>query len=997
MQVCYDHIPTGHKLFYIMPRRYCLIVTVNGEYSIMKSDRSAKTRRPSKIMIAAGISLAALAWPTMLSAQTDEAPAVKTEAVAEDIIVTGSRINRRDADSVGPVLTLTSDDIAKSGTSSVGELLQKLPSAGVSLNSNGTQGTSYGASSINLRYLGGGEGSGNRVLVLVDGHRWVDGVGQRGFRDFVDLNTMPQGMIDGIEVLKDGASAIYGADAIAGVVNIKTVQPFDGLRGSARAGVTSHGDGDGAELSSVLTGGKTWERASVVLSGSYFKSRPIRTDARALTTLTLVPQTALGTSPNGLFILPGLSNNTYFGTPAGFASSATPAVFNNGTIGAGNLADNAFRPGALPGDFYNTQAQGIYSTGPSERYGIYGRFDYELTDEVALRLEGIYNRRKSSQLFSPVLLDVGGSAGTVRGFSIPNNQAFNPFGTTNGVPTANALAFASNSAWRIRKVMTDVGNRNNSQDVETVRLSLGLDGTFMIGAGEWRWDVFGSYSRNSIDTMAENGINYDNLFLGLGSPTTCAATSGCVPINLFSPMTEAQAAYVRYTTREYNRTELYNAAFNVTGNLFELPAGPLALAVGYEYRQNRGFDAPDAFVNAPSRFLSSQYTSTTSQTRTTTVGSYDLHEGYAELNVPLLRDQPLAESLELSLAGRYSDYSTVGSKVTLKAGLGNRPIQDILFRGTYSQGFRAPSILELYQGARQTSFQGTDPCNGGATVNASRPGCAGVPTGYNQTNFNLNGLIPGVISGNTSLKPETADTFSAGVAISPDSIPGLSLTVDYYKIEISNAIASQSATQILQLCAARGDVFCDLVRRDTGTGAILELLQGAQNLNSIETDGVDATLRYDFNTKAGRISAVVDASYLNSFKTTAPDPAGGVPIVDERAGKGDAPRSTYPHWKGQTSLGWTGDSVDATLRARYIGSSSDAVNTVKNSKTKAIVYTDFEMGFKVADDAARFTIGVNNVFDKAPPASYANAPINYDIYTYDARGRFIYAGFNIKM
>ena len=217
------------------------------------------------------------------------------------------------------------------------------------------------------------------------------------------------------------------------------------------------------------------------------------------------------------------------------------------------------------------------------------------------------------------------------------------------------------------------------------------------------------------------------------------------------------------------------------------------------------------------------------------------------------------------------------------------------------------------------------------------------------------------------------------------------------KIEISNAIASQSATQILQLCAARGDVFCDLVRRDTGTGAILELLQGAQNLNSIETDGVDATLRYDFNTNAGRISAVVDASYLNSFKTTAPNPASGAPIIDERAGKGDAPRSTYPHWKGQTSLGWTDDQIDATLRARYIGSSTDAVNAVKNSKTKAIVYTDFEMGFKVADDAARFTIGINNVFDKAPPASYANAPINYDIYTYDARGRFIYAGFNIKM
>ncbi|WP_194954663.1 TonB-dependent receptor [Sphingopyxis solisilvae] len=959
--------------------------------------RFARRPRAAKFAAAAGISLAALAWPSQAFAQNAEEDMASDAGAGGDIIVTGSRIGRKDADSVGPILTVTSDDIAKSGTSSIGDLLQKLPSAGVSLNSNGTQGTSYGASSINLRYLGGAEGSGNRVLVLVDGHRWVDGVGQRGFRDFVDLNTIPQGMIDGIEILKDGASAIYGADAIAGVVNIKTVQPFDGLRGSVRAGITSHGDG--SELGGKLTVGKTWDRAAIILSGSYFKSSPIRTDARDRTRLTLVPQTAVGTNPNGLFILPGLANNAYFGTPAGFASSANPIVLNNGaTIGAGNTADNAFHVGALPGDAYNTQAQGIYSTGPSERYGVYGRFDYELTDDVTIRLDGAYNRRKSNQLFSPVLLDVGGTAGTVRGFAIPNNQAFNPFGTANGVPAANALTFGANSAWRIRKVMTDVGNRNNIQDVETIRFSVGVDGSFMIGGGEWRWDVFGSYSKNSIDTVAENGINYDNLFLGLGSPATCAATAGCVPVNLFAPMTAEQAAYIRFTTREYNRTELYNAAFNVTGSLFDLPAGPVALALGYEYRQNRGFDAPDPVVNAPPIYLNpALYAKTTGQTRTPTVGSYDLHEAYAELNVPIFRDQPFAKSLELSLAGRYSDYSTVGSKVTLKAGLGYRPIDDILLRGTYSQGFRAPSINELYQGARQTSFQGVDPCNGGASANPGRPGCAGVPTGYNQANFNLNGLIPGVISGNTGLKPETADTISVGVAVSPTGVRGLSLTVDYYKIKIKNAIASQTPTQIMQLCAVRGGVFCELVSRDAGTGAILELLQGAQNLNAITTDGVDATLRYDFNSSIGRISAVIDASYLHSFKTTAPNPAGGEPIVDERAGRGDAPRSTYPRWKGQASLGWTGDTVDVMLRGRYIGPTTDVVNAVKDARTKSIIYTDLELGFNIADDSARFSLGVNNLFDKAPPASYANAPINYDIYTYDARGRFLYASFSVKM
>jgi len=430
--------------------------------------------------------------------------------------------------------------------------------------------------------------------------------------------------------------------------------------------------------------------------------------------------------------------------------------------------------------------------------------------------------------------------------------------------------------------------------------------------------------------------------------------------------------------------------------LFNLPAGEVALAVGYEYRRNRGVDNPDAIANAPSLYLNNAlYTKTTAQTRTATRGSYDLHEVYGELSVPVLKDSPVGKSLDLSLAGRYSRYSTVGGKATFKGGLGYRPVEGVLLRGTYAQGFRAPSILELYQGARQTSFQGSDPCNGGAAANAGKPGCVGVPAGYNQANYNLNGLIPGVISGNRNLRPETSDSISAGVALTP--FHGLSITVDYYNIEIKNAIASQSPTQIMQLCAQRAGVFCELVQRDASTGAIINLLQGAQNLNSIKTDGVDATVRYDFTTGVGRFGAVVDASWLGSFRTVSPDPSTGGTIVDDRAGKGDQPRATYPRWKGQASLNWDGEGANATLRARYIGSTTDVVNPVKDARTKAVTYIDAEVGFDVGEGRTRFGIGVNNLFDTQPPASYANAPINYDIYTYDARGRFLYARFSVKL
>lgn len=933
----------------------------------------------------AALSAGLLGLPAAALAQSGPEP----EATVDEIVVTGSRIQRRDADSVGPLLTLTAEDIRNSGAVSVGDLLQRLPSAGVSLNSNGTQGTSYGASSINLRYLGGAEGSGNRVLVLVDGQRWVDGVGQRGFRDFVDLNTIPLGMIEGIEVLKDGASAIYGADAIAGVVNVQTIRDFDGVRLTARTGITSEGDGE--QYSATANFGRRFENSAVVLSASYAREDAILTSDRDRTAVSLVPLTSPGTSPRGLFVLPGLANNAYFGTAAGFATSASPATaVALGGYGAGVLADNSFRTAALPGDLYNTQAQGLYSAGPSERYGVFGRFRAQLTEQVSFHVEGLYNRRQSNQLFSPVLLDIGGTSGTIRGFSLANNHPFNPFGTANGVPTANALTFAATQAWRVRKVLTDLGNRDNIQDVETWRIAAGVEGTFTALGRDWSWDAFGSWSRNEIQSSALNGVNYEDLFRGLGSPANCLASAGCVPINLFAPMTPEMANSIRFTTREFNATELFDVTYNITGDLFTLPAGPLSVAAGYEYRQNKAEDRPDVYANSTPVLLSSLYTTTTAQTRVPTVGEYALHEGYVEFAVPVLADVPLAYRLDVSLAARYSNYDTVGDATTVKAGVGWRPVEDLLIRGTWSQGFRAPSILELFQGGREVSVQAIDPCNGGAAARPTLPGCAGIPANYNQANFNLNGLIPGVTSGNRQLEPETADTFSAGFAFQPGAVPGLTLTADWYDITISDAIASQAAAQILGLCAARAGAFCDLVTRDPVTGAVTRLTQGAQNLSEIRTSGVDATVRYEFSTGIGRFAAVLDTSYLEEFTTVSPDPTGGPDILDERAGKGDRSRSTYPHWKGQGSLRWSDGPWMALWRGRYIGETTDVVNAVKDATTDAIFYQDLEGTYFFDRYDATVTVGVSNLFDEQPPASYANAPINYDIYTYDARGRSAY-------
>ncbi|MGE3667236.1 MAG: TonB-dependent receptor, partial [Steroidobacteraceae bacterium] len=904
----------------------------------------------------------------------------------QEVVVTGSRIQRADTSSVGPLQTLTSEDIVAAAPTSVGDLLQALPSVGMSLNSNGTQGTSFGVSSINLRYLGSAEGSGNRTLVLVDGHRWVNAVGGRGFRDFVDLNTIPLGIVDRIEVLKDGASAIYGADAIAGVVNIHTKQNLEGFEAAGRYGITDRGDNE--NTSGFVNWGTQGERASALFSLSYNDTKPLLTMDRALTERAIVPLTAPPSSPRGLFVLPGLSNNAFFGTPAGFAANTANAITRlpgGGAVDAGAAADSAFRVARLPADDFNTQSQGIYAIGPSERYGAFARVGWRFSDDLEMHAEALYNRRESSQLFSPVQIDVRGS----RGYAISNDQAFNPFGTANGVPLANALAFSGNS-FRIQRVAEEVGNRDNVQQVDTVRLALGLDGRLQL-AGEWRWDAFLSWSRNEATFDARNQVNYDHVFQALRSPAVCAAAQGCTPLNLFGDITPQMADYIRYNGHDEQTATQVDFAVNASRELFMLPAGAVGFAMGYEYRREKADDRPDAFAASLSTVLpllaGEPQPPTTAQAREPTKGSYDLHELYAEFNLPLLRDLPFAYRLDFDAAARYSEYSTVGGEATAKLGLAWRPVRDLLLRGTYSQGFRAPSILELYQGRRLTNFQAVDPCNGGG---AGRPGCAGVPPTYNQNQFG-GGTINGVVSGNENLEPETADTFSAGLAFTPAFLPGASLTFDWFRIDVDNAIAAQTATQLLQACAIR-QVNCDLIDR-APSGEVLELRQAVVNLSSIHVSGFDTTLGYAFDTRIGDFVASVDASYLDSFRTTIVQPDGSTDI-DERAGKSDQPRSTFPRWKGQAGLRYSYGNFDAGYKARYIGSSYDVPgNPVNGGEIDAITYHDLQLAYSFTDSKYRVALGIDNFTDRQPPVSRANNPINFDIYTYDIRGRYLYATF----
>ncbi|MBX3509875.1 MAG: TonB-dependent receptor [Hyphomonadaceae bacterium] len=940
----------------------------------------------SRALFLLGVGAGALMFSAF---SADVAHAQEGVSDADALVVTGSRIQRRDALSVGPLTTLTAQDIEAVAPTSLGDLLQTLPSVGVSLNSNGTQGTAFGSSSINLRYLGSAEGSGNRTLVLVDGRRWVNAVGGRGFRDFVDLNTIPLGLVERIEVLKDGASAIYGADAIAGVVNVHTRQNVEGFQINLRAGQTSEGDNE--NISGYVNWGGSWDRLSVLASVSYSDTGELLTSDRALTARALTPLTAPPSSPRGLYVLPGLNSNVYFGTAAAFGNNQANAITRLPgvtTIGAGAAADNSFRVATLPADDYNTMTQGIYATGPSERFGAFGRIAYEVSPTLTATFEALYSTRSSSQLFSPVLLDVRGS----NGFGISADQAYNPFGTANGVPVGNALAFTS-SAFRAQRVMEEVGNRNNVQDIETTRFLAALEGSFAL-MGEWNWDAHVSYSRNEATFIAYNQVNLQNVYSALRSPATCAAAPGCTPLNIFGVITPQMANYIRFNGHDEQTAEQFDFAANVSRTLFSLPGGPVGFAAGYEYRRESAEDLPDAFANSLSTVLplvsGAAQLPTTAQARDPTSGSYNLQEVYAEVNLPLLTNAPLVYSLDVDLAARYSDYSTVGDRTTGKIGVAWRPVSDLLVRATFSQGFRAPSILELYQGSRQTNFQAVDPCNGGG---AGRPGCAGIPVTYNQ-NLYGSGAIAGVTAGNPNLEAETSETVALGLAFTPAALPGLSFTMDWFRIDVEDAIASQTATQILQSCANRL-VYCDLVNR-AATGEVLELRQAVVNLASIEVEGVDAGARYQFDTGIGDFEASLDVSYLERYRTSIPQPDGSI-LVDDRAGLSNQPRSTFPRWKAQAGLRWDSGPWSAGWRIRYIGESEDVPgNAVNGGTIRAITYNDVQLGYEFAEPNVSLTFGVDNVGDTQPPASAANNPINFDIYTYDIRGRYFYGRVGLR-
>jgi iron complex outermembrane receptor protein len=938
----------------------------------------------------AGIaSLALIAGLSAVPAQAQDTPPAPspTDAAAptDDIVVTGSRIRRSPLDQDKPVVTVDESAIAKTGLTSIADVLQRLPSAAGGLNTkvnnagniggppDGT-GVSSGSAEIDLRYL-----AAKRTLVLVDGLRFVNGSAAGGIPASVDLNELPTNMIERIEVLQSGASPLYGSDAVAGVVNIITKQGQEGLKASAQFGTYRQGDGHTWNLEASYGIQSKDTGTSVVFGASYVKQEAVSTADRSISQFPTPGATSCAAGgcssaiPNGRFDVLGQSLTLI--APVIGRTPVYPTDFKNYVSSRDSFN---FAP-------YN------YLLTPSERYGAFFNFKQELTDSINMRVKLVYNHRHSRTEAAFLPLFVGPDAGNgnlLDTISVDATNPYNPFGVTLSSGADGSTANYST----IRRRFVEGGQRVFTQNVDTMSATLSFDGSFHIGDHRWYWDVNGVYGINDAHQLFTGNVNAANLARALGPVSAC--TGACVPFNIFGgvgSITQPMLDYVTFDERDKSHQRLGDFTANLSGDLFDLPAGPIGVAIGYEHRDQYASYDPDPIIVAG---LGADVP--TSPAR----GGFNVDEFYGEIRIPILSHTPFFEKLELDGAVRHSNYSSFGSNTTYTASGLWKPIPDLLLRGGYAESLRAPSIGELYAGPSRFDATIDDPCTsapgGSFQTNATvRANCIanGVPANGSYAEP-VGGQLGVFSQGNTALKPETAKTWTAGGVYSPSWARGfssaLSLEVNWYKIGLKNAIDSVPATLTLSRCAFNADpISCAAIRR-TANGSVAGINARLLNLNAINTDGIDASFNFRSRDVAGgTVGLAVNAAWLLKYDVLPPADL-GAPTLELAGTERGSPDQAYPRFKLNATIDWSSMGYGASFTGRYISkvAERDGVHTMGST-----FYGDVQLYFSPAwmDHRWRLTLGVNNLFDRDPPACFTCDSANYDPTTYDVPGQFGYA------
>ena len=887
------------------------------------------------------------------------------------IEVTGSRIKRTDIETSQPIFSMSREEIQAQGLTSVGDVIQNISTNGSTLNTTYNNGGN-GETRVNLRNIGS-----NRTLVLVNGRRWVGGTGLGGA---VDLNTIPTAAVERIEVLKDGASTIYGSDAIAGVVNVILRQNFDGAEANAYFG--QFDKGDGTRQAYDITIGSSGERWSAMAGAGYVKEEPVWAGDREI---SAVPN--FGSSPGygGSAALPdGLM--CIFDDDLGCTN---PDRTEYGVFIPDPSNPNGWRPYRGIVDNYNF-APDNYLITPQERKSIFANASLDISDNLRFKMTTTFNQRRSEQILAAMPVSFGVFAsGVGSSVVISANNIYNDYG--------------QEIAGGLRRTV-ETGGRIFRQNVDTFAFNGGFEGTFEVGERYFDWEAGMFYGENSQSDSTDGLLTFTALrnalgasFIdGSGTPrcgTPGAVIEGCVPLDfLHGPgtITPEMLSYVTFQAHDQFGYEQKNYYANIGGDLFNLPGGPLAFSFGIESRTESGYDHPDALINAGD---------TTGNARTATDGSFKVDEAYLEFAVPVLADVPGAQLLDFSIASRYSDYSNFGDTINSKFGFRWKPIDDLMIRGNWSEGFRAPSVTELFSGAADSYPTISDPCAGSyaGEPNTNRPGsCAGIPA-YNQTNPQIRITV----GGNINLQPETSVSKTLGFVYSPSWLEGFDVSLDWWQIELTDTITGLGGQTILNRCYFDGDSnACALIERNPN-GSIADLLSAGLNIGSTIIEGYDMTVGYRMpETAWGKFSIIWDSTYFTRYEND----DDGDNLVGEYFDRDN-------HWRIRSNLNlrWELGDWGASWFTRFyskqdescLGLPSSQWSFLCSSPTRrdedgpapenrigSTTYHDANLFWKSPWNAT-VTLGVNNILDKDPPRAADTFANSFDP-QYEIPGRFYY-------
>ncbi|MGY4396017.1 iron complex outermembrane receptor protein [Sphingomonas sp. UYAg733] len=986
----------------------------------------------------ASIAMPAIAQTVLPDSQT---PATTPETLAEpdiatDIVVTGSRILRPELSFPNPIEVITAKNIEESGDTNLIDALLDSPALVGSLSSERNSGSNAGFQSVGLNLLDLRNLGTARTLVLVNGRRHVNAFpGENS----VDVNTIPVDLIESVDILTGGVSAIYGADGVSGVVNFKLLRNFEGLKARGQIGISEQGDA-GNKFGSIVAGKNFADgRGNIALAYEYSSSDRFSQRQRSYTG-DPARRYELLRDPQDFPDDPNVADRRLFNY-VGWADSAP-----NGAVdvdldgipdfeGGGRIYDGGqFLSGsggrAINGSS-NTPTAGYFGDfAPQlERHNVNLLTSFEISPAIRFFAEAKYVKTRALTESQPSF-----DFGT---YLTPDNFYLNrQFG-----------ALAPDGAL-VNRDNFDFGISRQKADRETIRSVVGFDGELSSGegSGNFRYELSYVYGRASSVVTDENTRVTDRYFAAIdavrdpvtgnatcrinlpgesiidsnnyagvqvigGVPVTGAPLSfspgQCQPLNILGSGVSSQAAidwvYVDSITRA--RSEQHVVSGSISGDLsflFSLPGGPIGFAVGGEYRKESTRSTPSefqaaGFFDGGSAIISSG-------------GGYDVKEVFGEINVPLLKDLPFAKNLSFGGAARFSDYSTIGSTFTWKLDGSYSPVSDITFRGSYSQAVRAPNITELFSPLQGTFQFLDDPCdpvnlpegtqyreaNCRAALTAAGLTPAQIANFSPSTDAEQSTSQPGLTGGNPNLTEETAKTWTAGLVLRPSFIPGLSITADWYDINIKNAINTPDVNELFKLCVDQpslDNVFCNNFSRASGTGFINTFIVQAQNVAQFTTAGLEVSIGYRFKPAIdiGTFNFRLSGNYLDDLTFYAT--AGGVPEQQRN-------RMYQPRYVGNLDLGWSRGPISINYGLGWQGKTQRFTDQQLRgnpdiSDSKYFLYKErWEHDIRFAintNDRFTFYGGVNNFTNQQPDvAALAGYPVS-------AVGRYFYFGAKISL